>query len=61
MTTNYFDTKWIARTEGLDGRPIHEYIRLAKEHKNNLRMILGEIEAGCMRKATGPAKRRAAK
>lgn len=38
----------IARAEGLDGRPIGEYERLALDCKHNLRRMLSEIESGCM-------------
>lgn len=38
----------IAQQEGLDGRPIEEYVALVKEHKHNLRAVLQEIEAGAM-------------
>lgn len=38
----------IAQAEGLDGKPIVAYVKLAQKHKNNFRAILNEIEAGCM-------------
>lgn len=38
----------IAQAEGLDGRPIEEYIGLAQKHKNNLRAMLQAIEGGAM-------------
>ena len=40
--------KEIAVAEQLDGRPIGDYIRLAKESRNNMRAMLGAIESGSM-------------
>jgi DNA polymerase III delta prime subunit len=38
----------IAQAEGLDGRPIEEYLSLVKRHKCNFRAILNAIESGEM-------------
>ena len=38
----------IAEKEGLNGRPIEQYVRLAKDTRNNLRAMLQRVEAGEM-------------
>ncbi len=38
----------IANKEGLNGRPIEHYVRLCKDHRNNLRSVLQAIETGAM-------------
>ena len=38
----------IAQAEGLDGRPIEQYVRLVNKHGANLRAVLQSVEAGEM-------------
>ncbi len=38
----------IAQKEGLDGKPIKDYVELVKQERNNMRAVLQKIEAGYM-------------
>ena len=38
----------VATAEGLNGKPVESYIKLAQRCKNNCRMMLQEIESGVM-------------
>ena len=40
--------KWIAKAEGLDGKPMAAYVRLVQTSKNNLRAVIQRIESGAM-------------
>lgn len=38
----------IATKEGLNGRPIADYVKLVNKHGGNLRAVFGDIESGVM-------------
>lgn len=40
--------KAIAESENLDGQPLKKYVRLVQKHRNNLRRVLQDIQAGEM-------------
>jgi DNA polymerase-3 subunit gamma/tau len=40
--------KEVAEKEGLDGRPLDQYVRLIQKHRQNLRAALQEVESGAM-------------
>ena len=40
--------KEIAQAEGLDGKPLAAYVTLVQKHRNNMRAVLQDVEAGCM-------------
>jgi len=43
----------IANKEGLNGRPIEQYVRLCKDNRNNMRAILQAIDNGAMAQKEG--------
>lgn len=45
--------KDIAICEGLNGKPVEDYVKLVQKHKNNLRKVLQEIEKGAMSESAG--------
>jgi len=51
LTRKFADhCKKVAKREKLDGKPLADYIELAKSSRNNCRMMLQQVEAGKMRK-----------
>jgi hypothetical protein len=43
----------IATAENLNGRPLEDYVKLARECRSNCRMMLQKVGKGCMKREGG--------
>jgi hypothetical protein len=47
LADRFAERAWeIAQAEGLDGKPVAQYVRLVQRCRNNMRAVLQAVEAG---------------